>query len=244
MGTRQFVEKYPRLLFIDTETTGLDCKENEIIEFAYVIYQMNPETKKYEEVTYADIFIKTDKEIPEKITQITGIDKELLDEKGIDRIEFGWWLYHFLTTEIDSLLGAYNTQFDALFTQEEVRKCPKITHLEEPYKLVNNMIDVLTIYRDRYSFPHKLKNAIDKLQVEGENTHRAIDDIRATYNVFAQLMRNRFNPMLYVNRFGYLKKWGIHGEKFPHIVYIGQGFNGTKDIERYMDKYQKELGEF
>jgi DNA polymerase-3 subunit epsilon len=237
MNIKDFVTKYPRLLFIDVETTGLDCNKDEIIEFAYILYHLDIETHKYVEVKSEDIFVKIDGQIPERIVEITGITDEYLNEHGIERTEFENRLVTLLEEEEDALLGAYNTQFDALFTESAAAKA-----LGE-YILKHNMIDVLTIYRDRYGYPHKLKNAIGVLGVDGKNTHRAIDDIRATYNVFRQLMINRFNPGIYVNRFGYLTKYGVNGKKFSHIVYVGQGFNGTKDVEKYMDKYQRALGE-
>ena len=236
MGTNQFVEKFPRLLFVDVETTGLDCKTNEVIEFGYVIYELSIVTNKYVEVESGDVFVKSTEPLPTKIIEITNITDELLEAEGISRQEFHTWLRGLMTRELTSLFGAYNAQFDALFTQEELRRAtgnPEIV-------LANPMIDILTIYRDRYGFPHKLLNAIKLLQVDGANTHRAIDDIRATYNVFVQLMRNRFNPMTYVNRFGYLRKWGMKTEKFAHITYIPQGFNGTKEVDKYNRGLQNE----
>ena len=64
-----------KVIYFDTETSGLDFIENEIIELAMLIV----EDGRIEEY---DKFINIGKDLPSKITEITGITDEDLITKG------------------------------------------------------------------------------------------------------------------------------------------------------------------
>ena len=46
--------------------------------------------------------------------------------------------------------------------------------------ITNDVLDVMAVYKDRHPFPHRLESAVEKYQVEVPNTHRALDDVKAT----------------------------------------------------------------
>ena len=75
------------------------------------------------------------------------------------------------------MLAAYNAQFDLLFLYAFLQKYGDARLLRDKPKL-----DLLTVYRDRRAYPHRLCNAIEQydLQDRVTNSHRAIDDVRAT----------------------------------------------------------------
>jgi len=68
-----------RILFFDLETTGLDINTCEITELAYAIY----DAPKKRIVEAHSTLVRVDGEIPEVVTALTGITKEMLDENGI-----------------------------------------------------------------------------------------------------------------------------------------------------------------
>ena len=208
MAGLSFNERFPRIITFDTETTGFDPVKDSIIEFGFILREYTG--KKYEVVKHGNWLVQIDYEVPVSANKVNGLTKAMLDKDGIEREVFGEKLTELLAPNI--LLIAYNTQFDALFVQEEIRK-----YLKDPtFVLLNPMMDVLTIYRDRKTGSHKLVNAISKLGVEGINSHRAYADADAAYNVFKALMLENFNPQAYINRFGYYKR--LRGSKFPQIM--------------------------
>ena len=70
-----------KVIFFDTETTGLDFKESRIIELAMLIV----EDGKIEEY---DEFINVGFDLPSKITEITGITDDMLITEGISEATF------------------------------------------------------------------------------------------------------------------------------------------------------------
>ncbi len=74
---------------------------------------------------------------------------------------------------------------------------------------------------------HKLANAIiaynltDKVQ----NSHRAIDDVLAMFEVMKAMAEERDDLATYINLFGYNPKYGVSGRRIPGIRYEAQNFN-------------------
>ena len=75
-------------------------------------------------------------------------------------------------------------------------------------------LDLLTVYKDRHSYPHKLCNAIEVYGLSGKvvNSHRAIDDVLATVEVMKAMELERADLECYVNLFGFNPKYGISGK--------------------------------
>ena len=86
------------------------------------------------------------------------------------------------------MLAAYNAQFDLLFLYAFLQKYGDARLLQDKPKL-----DLLTVYRDRRAYPHRLCNAIEQydLQDRVTNSHRAIDDVRATVEVLRAMETER-----------------------------------------------------
>jgi len=69
-----------RLLFLDLETTGLDFEKDHITEIGYVI----KDTAVEKPLLTVGEMLKVPCEVPQFITDLTGITKEMLDEFGND----------------------------------------------------------------------------------------------------------------------------------------------------------------
>jgi DNA polymerase-3 subunit epsilon len=87
------------------------------------------------------------------------------------------------------------------------------------------MLDALTVYRDRRAYPHRLENAIAAYGVELRNTHRAIDDARAALEVLRAMEAERADLTRYINLFGYNPKYGVTGPRISSVRYAAQGYN-------------------
>ena len=85
----------------------------------------------------------------------------------------------------------------------------------------------MAIYKDRHLFT-SIESATKLCSLP--NSH-AIDDIRATHEVFRQMMRELNNVDKYINVIGFNPKYGVSGPKLPHVRYIGQ-YGGKREIEK------------
>ncbi len=216
---------YDRLVIFDTETTGLDYKCDEIIEFAAVVVEQRDDkaeiTQEYDEL----IALSPGKEVPEMIQNLTGISNEDLAQDGIDKkILCADIAELFNGTSTKTLLLAYNAQFDFNFLFHLLNEHGNITILKGKDKL-----DLLTVYKDRRSYPHKLCNAIDAYGLSGEvvNSHRAVDDVIATVAVMRAMEAEKDDMHRYINLFGVNPKYGISGTPIRSVTYKAQPYNSV-----------------
>lgn len=219
-------EKYDTLIFFDTETTGLKpVDEDQMIELAAIAIDRDGNEKEM------DKFIQLYKyqELPENISKLTGILDLTLAAEGVEEneaVKQFWGM-----ADGKTLLIAHNAQFDLLFL---AMACHRIRQEgdEDPMRLFNeaDYLDTLTIYRDRHIYPHKLENAIGVYGLQGavENSHRAIDDTKALYEVAKKMEAEDDNLDKYINVFGWMKKYGPAEHKFKKVRYAMQDFKIIK----------------
>ena len=215
-----FFPKYDRLVLFDTETTGLSYANDEIIEFAAVVVEQKDGqaviTREYDEL----IALTPGKVIPPEIVNLTGITNEAVAEKGISKARLCADIAQML--EGDTLLLAYNAHFDLCFLFYLLLNHGDVSVLRGKDKL-----DLLTVYKDRHSYPHRLANAIEVYGLAGEvvNSHRAVDDVIATVAVMKAMEREKDDLLRYVNLFGYNPKYGVSGKPIRSITYKPQRFD-------------------
>ena len=63
-----------------------------------------------------------------------------------------------------------------------------------------------------------------------KNTHRALDDIKATYEALQKMALEKNNIHIYINKIGYNSTYGVSGIKLSHVRYIPQK-GGQREIE-------------
>ena len=217
--------KYDRLVLFDTETTGLQCTRDEIIEFAAVaVEQVAGEAKvvrEYDEL----VALSPGGFVPPKIEQLTGISTQDLRERGLSKTR--------VCRDIGELIGgntlllAYNAHFDLSFLYYMLLRGGDPAILKGKDKL-----DLLTVYKDRHSYPHRLCNAIEVYGLTGKvvNSHRAVDDVLATVSVMEEMEREKDDLHCYVNLFGYNPKYGIEGKPIGSVAYKPQGYDPVKPL--------------
>ena len=147
--------KYDRLVLFDTETTGLQFSRDEIIEFAAVVVEQEEGVarivREYDEL----VALSPGGYVPPKITELTGISTEDLREKGLPKARVAQDIARMIKG--NTLLLAYNAHFDLSFLFYMLLRAGDPTILKGKDKL-----DLLTVYRDRHSYPHKLCSAIEQ----------------------------------------------------------------------------------
>ena len=160
-----------KVIFFDTETSGLDCSRCNIIELALLTVEDGVITETYDE------FIDVGVPISRKISDLTGITNEMIKNEGIDEKSAALDLKQRLTP--DTLMIAHNCQFDLQFLYSLLKRY----FPQEADEIVSslNWIDTVSILKDRKEFPHKLIDAVNYYEVPEVNFPRTIDDTKALY---------------------------------------------------------------
>ena len=220
MAFETLFDKYDRLVLFDTETTGLLFSRDEIIEFAAVVVERQNGnvvvTQEYDEL----ISLSPCGFVPPQIEQLTGITNQDLREKGIPKTRLCRDIAEMVRG--NTLLLAYNAHFDLSFLFYLLLRDGDPAILKGKDKL-----DLLTVYKDRHSYPHKLCNAIEvyNLQDKVVNSHRAVDDVLATVAVMGEMEKEKPDLERYVNLFGYNPQYGIDGKPIGSVTYKPQPYN-------------------
>ena len=212
-------QKYDRLVLFDTETTGLNFSREEIIEFAaIVVEQRNGEPvviQEYDEL----VTLTPGNSVPPVIQNLTGISTQDILERGLSKTRVCRDIGEMVAG--NTLLLAYNAHFDLSFLYYMLLRDGDPMILKGKDKL-----DLLTVYKDRRAYPHKLCNAIEQYGLAGKvvNSHRAVDDVLATLEVRGEMEAEKDDLLSYVNLFGYNPKYGIDGKPIGSVTYKPQGF--------------------
>ena len=216
MNLNSLFDKYDRLVLFDTETTGLNFSRDEIIEFSAVVVEREGIVRQYDEL----VSLSPGGFVPPKIQQLTGITDLDLLERGLPKTRVCRDIAELI--EGNSLLVAYNAHFDLSFLYYMLLRDGDPAILKGKDKL-----DLLTVYRDRRPFPHRLSNAIEAYGLSGQvvNSHRAIDDVIATVAIMEKIVAERDDLPSYVNLFGYIPQFGVDGRPIGSVTYKPQDTN-------------------
>ncbi|MBE6978009.1 MAG: 3'-5' exonuclease [Ruminococcaceae bacterium] len=216
----QIATKYRRLVLFDTETTGLDFKRDEIIEFSAVVVDIVDGAARVTQEYDNLIQLTPGNTVPPMITQLTGISTQDILQRGISKEQVCRDIADMIRE--DTLLLAYNAHFDLSFLFYLLLRNGDPTILKGKDKL-----DLLTVYKDRRPYPHKLCNAIEAYDLSGKvvNSHRAIDDVLATVAVMEAMALEKDDLCHYINLFGYNPKYGIDGKPIGSVTYKAQPYD-------------------
>ncbi|MDV0445189.1 DNA polymerase III PolC-type [Methanimicrococcus sp. At1] len=207
---------YEQIIFIDVETTGLSVDENQIIELAAVRrYEYGAEA----EEKSIDLLVRLPpgEKIPEEIVELTHITDDMLESEGMEESEAVDRFSEIFNPAEKTLIVAHNAQFDLSFILKMLEKFGKSIPVSF------DILDTFTILKDRKAYPHSLKEAIEYYQIEGvENSHRAIDDVKALCEVVSHMKTERDDLEDYINLIGVHRIHGLWGEKISGVSYCIQ----------------------
>ena len=225
MAFETLFSKYDRLVLFDTETTGLMFARDEIIEFAAVVVErvdgVPTVVQEYDEL----ISLSPGGFVPPKIEQLTGISTMDIRERGLPKTRVAQDIAQMIRG--NTLLLAYNAHFDLSFLYYFL-----LRHGDPMILKGKDKLDLLTVYKDRRPYPHKLCNAIERYNLTGKvvNSHRAVDDVLATFAVMGEMEKERADLECYVNLFGYHPKFGVDGKPIGSVTYKRQPYESTKPL--------------
>lgn len=159
-----------RFVVLDLETTGLDPEKNEIIEYGAIKVQVGTT----DQLAF-QMLVKPEKNVSKKITQITGITQEMLEQEGVEPQEALTQLMQFIE---DLPLVTYNADFDMGFLHSTARKYGAV--VRNPY--------TCALKRARRAWPglasYKLVDLARMGNLSIENAHRAVGDCERALIVF------------------------------------------------------------
>ena len=225
MALNSLFQKYDRLVLFDTETTGLAFSRDEIIEFAAIVVEQKDGqpvvVQEYDQL----ITLSPGGFVPAMIENLTGITNQDIRERGIPKTRVCCDIARML--QGNPLLLAYNAHFDLSFLFYMLLRDGDPTILRGKDKL-----DLLTVYKDRRSYPHKLCNAIEAYGLSGKvvNSHRAVDDVLATLEVMKAMEEEKDDLINYVNLFGYHPKFGVDGKPIGSVTYKPQPYDSPTPL--------------
>lgn len=167
-------EKYDSFVVFDVETTGFSSRNDKIIEIGAV----KIENKKI--VDSFNTLINPSRPISQEITDLTGIDDSML----IGQPKFEEICDEFANFIDGAILVAHNAAFDIGFLKTNLEKNGK--------KFDKAYIDTLELSRILYPNvrSHALGKIAKRLGISLENAHRAVDDARATAEVFMEFTKD------------------------------------------------------
>ena len=207
------------VIVIDIETTGFDSRRDEIIELAAFRLDKNLAIPASEREFNMLIRLSDGRRLPQVITNLTGISESQLANEGVEKSFACEKLTEWLACS-NPLLVAYNAQFDLGFLYSFLDRFGTANLLDRI-----KMLDALTVYKDRRPYPHTLKDAVLAYALPTQNTHRAIDDTKATFELLCAMAQEHDDLERYINLFGYNPKYGVSGRKIASVRYLPQPYN-------------------
>ncbi len=216
-------QRYDRILIFDTETTGLRFDRDEIIQFSAVALERSGVTQQYDRL----IRLAPGQQVPPEIQRLTGITTQDVEQRGIPRDQAAREIAGLLAG--NTLLTAYNAHFDLSFLFHMLR-----VHGDPGCLRGKDKLDLLTVYRDRRAYPHKLRDAITAYGLEGtvQNSHQADQDALATVSVMDAMSAERDDLPDYINLFGYIPKYGPPRRPIRSVTYLPQPYDSPIPLYR------------
>lgn len=223
--------KYSTLLCLDFETTGLYPNSDEIIDFG--LCRVIAKNGQYiiEKVINELMKTSTGLPLPSRIVEITGITDEMLalvDKSRKEVIEsFVNIIDKLIKDDKRVLIMTYNAHFDLGFLEREMKRYGYQNRFKNC-----DYLDILTIYKDRKPYPHRLEDAIRVFNLSDivKNSHRAYDDASAAAAVLEAMSKTYDDMDKYINLFGYNPNFGLPKNRIANVTYKQQPYKRTKKL--------------
>ena len=206
----------------DLETFGLNSHKNEIIEIGAI------KLKGTRIVDTFSSFVNPNKIIPKKISELTHITQDMVDNAPtIEDV-----LPKFLEFTKDAVMVAHNSAFDMGFIRRDAKKYMGIDY-KPP------IIDTLQMARDLY--PDLKGYNLDRLnktfKLSLENHHRAIDDAQSTAKLFIMFLEKYIeNGVVNVENMNGAFPLNIQKQATRNIMVIAKNLTGLQNLYRLVSE--------
>ena len=160
------------IVVIDFETTGLNTRNDRIIEIGAVKLQGGQVIDTHTEM------VNPGMPLPPKITEITGITDHML----MDAPSAGEALPKLLDFIADAPLAAHNAGFDCAILDSELKRLG----IERKWTVIDTLFFAQKLHPEYPRF--NLKSVCKQLGVSLKNAHRAVHDAAATAQILAIML--------------------------------------------------------
>ncbi len=191
----------------DTETTGLNAVENDVIELSmfrlipqgddsykedqrtWLIKAINPKT-------ISDEALNKNGHKREDILHLSKFGKEnyLLPQEVVDQVET--WMMEDNVSAVDRVFAGQNPKFDLDFLKELWKRCDRPTENDFPFMIGNGnrvidtkqivvLFDICTGRRRKY---YNLSSLVKAVGVKKGKAHKADEDTRMTKDLMMKLI--------------------------------------------------------
>ena len=222
-------EKYTSIVAFDVETSGLDPYSDQVVELgAQRLFQKDGNL--FTESLHRYIKLYDGHRIDENAALVNHITEPMLERSGVS-IEQAMLDFKRLIGE-NALLVAHNANFDMLFITVAALRI----HEKDFFQSLD-VIDTLTVFKDRAPYPHRLSNAIAHYHLEKyvENNHTALGDTLAVLYVIGAMAREKSDLLQYVNLIGYNPKYPPQYQ-LVNIDYCVQPYNSMLPLYQKVHK--------
>lgn len=174
----RFVDSYTNdtIVVFDTETTGLNVFEDDILQIA-AVKMRNGEMVKGSEFT---VYIETEREIPAMLGDIVNPIVE--ERKHHDLLTHEEALRQFMAYADGCTLLGHNADYDYNILDFNLRRYTPELSLHDSHPEYLDSLRLVRLLHPELR-EHKLKYLLEVLHLEGSNSHLADDDVNATRSV-------------------------------------------------------------
>lgn len=174
----RFVDSYTNdtIVVFDTETTGLNVFEDDILQIA-AVKMRNGEVVKGSEFM---VYIETECEIPAMLGDIVNPIVE--ERKHHDLLTHEEALRQFMAYADGCTLLGHNADYDYNILDFNLRRYTPDLNLHELHPSYLDSLRLVRLLHPELR-EHKLKYLLEVLHLEGSNSHLADDDVNATRSV-------------------------------------------------------------
>ena len=215
---QEFVHAYDteELIIFDTETTGLDTRNDDIIQIAAIKVRQGKVVGKP-----FNIILETDKELP---ATVGGHPNPMLEVyRSSKRHPRAEGLKLFMDYCKGKVLVGHNVEYDYQILRNNMLRDYPQTILDELCPRYFDTLKYIRLVRPRLRH-YKLGHLLEVLHLEGQNSHQADDDIMATLSLL---------NFCHLNATQIVAKQMLFKESHRKLI--------EKFRERYADVYQHAL---
>jgi DNA polymerase III epsilon subunit-like protein len=175
------------ICFTDTETTGLDPYDDEIIQIAAIKVMHHPEDPakvvRLDNCTM-ELKIKPTKPVPPEVAKLNGYDPEVWEKEAVS-LEEAMEKYEKFVMWTN--FGGQNPAFDKAFIMQAFKKCGIDWPRMQGYRLIAT---------EMLAWPLLLTGKIPNVKQEtlvnyfklGKQTHDALDDVEQCVEIYTRLI--------------------------------------------------------
>ena len=172
----EFVKAYGERDFVifDTETTGLSVFDDDVVQIAAVRVRDGRVTDEL------NIFVETSRPIPEMLGDVPN---PLVDEYARQpHLSHAEALQRFVDFARGSIILGHNATYDYQIMEHNMQRFAPELSMHQLWPVYYDSLKLIRLLRPRLQ-SYKLKNLLETLGLEGQNSHLANDDIMATLSL-------------------------------------------------------------